>query len=350
MAPEVQTETAPQSATAILESMTPEQRQDWQVTGKTPEAPKVDTSAASEPPAIVAKSEPGKPAEAAPAPDTGKAVQEPEKGKTEDHVSRGDKRILQLLAERKALQAENEELRRPKEQVPADPKAESAPAKPSTPATVPESLKAKIAAVVEKADEFETYEDMVAAITAESIRAMTPEMILAVLKEEGPKAFKEFLKQETEAKEANKAREKVTTAWMKSVNEAAARHDDYQKVVDSPAMAELIPLQSALNSIIVDSEMGGEILYHLATHHDEIRRISALGPIAQAREIFKLETTLSGTPAQETTEVPPPPKTIGTGETVPSDAETAARDSKDAGAYIKAANERETRERVRLRK
>ena len=104
---------------------------------------------------------------------------------------------------------------------------------------------------------------------------------------------------------------------------------------------------------LVESELGGEILYYLATHKDEIKRISELGPIAQAREIFKLETTLSGSPAAlETEEVPPPPRTLGAGATLPPDAAAKAlKDGdKDPNAFTRyraAANEEELK---RLRK
>ena len=140
--------------------------------------------------------------------------------------------------------------------------------------------------------------------------------------------------------QVSEAQEKISEKWMKSVKDAAGKYTDYEAAVDSPEMAKLIPVGSMLNSLLVDSELGGEILYHLATHKDEIKRISVLPPIAQAREVFKLETTLSGSPVQtETEEVPPPPRSLGSGEILPANAVTAALQAKDAGAYMKAANE-----------
>lgn len=180
---------------------------------------------------------------------------------------------------------------------------------------------------------------------------MVSALAVEVMQTMGPELVKQVLKQEEEGRQAAKAQEKVNEKWMKSVNEAAGKHTDYESAVDSPEMAKLIPVGSTLNSLIVDSELGGEILYHLATHKDEIKRISDLAPIAQAREIFKLEITLSGSPAkEEVEEVPPPPKTLGPGEVASLNAEDAAAQRKDAGAYIKAANEREARERAQRRK
>ena len=309
MAIEVQTQSDTElqsSGTEVLESMTPAERTAWNKTGELPAKPKVGESTA--PPATEAKSEPAeKSVEPAPAPDTGKTAQDAEKGKGEDHVSRADKRILQLLAERKALRAENEELKRPKAAAPVEKEPEPTTGKPSAPFKIPDALKAKIASLTGNADQFETYEDMVAALGMEVVNAMVPEMV------------KQVLKQEAEAREAAKEQEKVTKAWMKTVDAAVEKHPDFGKVVDTPRMTELIPGDSTLNAIIVDSEMGGEILYHLASHQDEAERIAALGPLAQAREIFRLEASLRGSSAPVSTEVPPPPKIVGTGETTPLD-------------------------------
>lgn len=318
------------SGTEVLESMSPEQRAEYNKTGEIPVRPQ-GKSAAPAPPATVAKSEPEEtPAEAKPESEPGKTVQETEKEKP---ASRGDKRILELLGKNKELLAELEELRRPKVEVKAEAKPESAPGKPSSPVVIPDALKAKIAALVGKADQFETYEDMVSALAVEVMQTMGPDLV------------KQVLKQEEEGRQTAKAQEKVNEKWMKSVNEAAGKHTDYESAVDSPEMAKLIPVGSTLNSLIVDSELGGEILYHLATHKEEINRISALAPIAQAREIFKLETTLSGSPAQEEIEeVPAPPRILGTGSTLPPNAVVKAlKDGdKDPTAFTRfraAANE-----------
>jgi len=336
MAPEVQTvESVATSGTDILESMTGDERKDWQATGKVPERPK-EVPATSAPPALVAKPEPDKEtAETKPASEPGKAAQEPEREKS---ASRGDRRILELLGKNKELQAEIEELRRPKAEVKAEAKPEPAPGKPASPVVISDALKAKIVALVGNASEFETYEDLVAALGVEIVQTMVPDLV------------KQALTQQEEARQVEKVQQKVTEGWMKSVNEAAGKHSDYEVVVDSPEMAKLIPIGSSLNSIIVDSELGGEILYHLGNHKDELKRISELPLIAQFREIFKLENSLSGSPAPTETEVPPPLKTLGAGEITTSNAVDAALQRKDAGAYIKAENERESRERARLRK
>jgi hypothetical protein len=328
MATEIQIgpiETSAPSATAILESMTSEERATWDKTGEIPVRPQGE-STTSATPATVAKSGPEEtPVEVESESKTDKGTQETEKEKP---ASRGDKRILELLGKNKALEAELEELRKPKVEVKAEVKPESAPGKPSSPVVIPDALKAKIKAVVEQADQFETYEDMISALIVETVQMI------------GPDVVESKLKQKEEAQQAAKAQEKISEKWMKSVKDAAGKHTDYEAAVDSPEMAKLIPVGSMLNSLLVDSELGGEILYHLATHKDEIKRISVLPPIAQAREVFKLETTLSGSPVQtETEEAPPPPRSLGSGEILPANAVTAALQAKDAGAYMKAANE-----------
>ena len=320
------------SGTGILESMNPEERAAYNKTGEIPARPQGE-SATSAPPATVAKSEPEEtPAETKPESEPGKLVQELEKEKP---ASRGDKRILELLGKNKALEAELEVLRKPKVEVKAETKPESAPGKPSSPVVISDALKAKITALVGTADQFETYEDMVAALGVEIVQSMVPDLV------------KQVLKQEEETRQTTKAQEKLEEEWLKSCRVAKAKHVDWEPVSDTPEMARLIPNPSPLNTFLVESELGAEILYYLATHKDEIKRISALPPLAQHRAIITLETTLSGSPAPvETEEVPPPPRTLGAGPTLPPDAAAKAlKDGdKDPNAFTRyraAANEEE---------
>ncbi|MFA5265688.1 MAG: hypothetical protein WC378_17855 [Opitutaceae bacterium] len=333
MAVEAQTVETPvvevPKATEVLESMTSDERHDWQLTGKVPARPKTGESSTPAAPADKEKSEPEKQAETASAPDTDKPAQEPDKGKQIEHLSRSDRRVSELLAERRALRDKLEELKREKATPKAVEQADSAPAHASLP-TIPATLKAKIDALIENADKFERYEDLIAAIVLETQQSV------------GPDTVKAILKQEAEAQQKAKAQEKIADSWMQSVKAAAGKHADYQSVVDTPEMAELIPVNSPLNALLIDSEMGGEVLYYLGQHQDEIVRLQGLAPIAQAREVFKIEQALSEkSPAPPVNRAPEPPTVLGTGETASADAVSEALKNKDFKAYEKAANEKD---------
>ena len=65
---------------------------------------------------------------------------------------------------------------------------------------------------------------------------------------------------------------------------------------------------------MLESEHGAEILYHLAKHPAELKRIAALSPVSAVREVGKLEAALAkpsapenGTPKITGAPKPPPP-------------------------------------------
>lgn len=94
--------------------------------------------------------------------------------------------------------------------------------------------------------------------------------------------------------------------WNASQAKAKAAHDDYDAVVRKPGWVCTPVMFDAMKT----SEAGGEVAYHLATNPDEARRIAALPPISQVREIGRLEARLSDetppkTPPKTATDAPP---------------------------------------------
>ena len=53
-----------------------------------------------------------------------------------------------------------------------------------------------------------------------------------------------------------------------------------------------IVVTDPINAVIRHSKVGGEILYHLAKNPAEVARISQLPPVAQVREVDKIEATI----------------------------------------------------------
>lgn len=99
---------------------------------------------------------------------------------------------------------------------------------------------------------------------------------------------------------------------------AKASISDYDAVVS----AADIPISSHLGEAILDSDKGPELVYHLAKNPAEAARLSALSPLAAARELGRLEATLgqASTPAKPVTKAPAPMKpTSGNGTSSTAD-------------------------------
>lgn len=84
--------------------------------------------------------------------------------------------------------------------------------------------------------------------------------------------------------------------------EFAEKNDDYFNATRKPSLT----LTQDMLEIAQDSELGPELLYHLGKHPSVALRLSALTPMAQAREMGILEAKLS-TPVSKTVSTAPKP-------------------------------------------
>jgi hypothetical protein len=115
------------------------------------------------------------------------------------------------------------------------------------------------------------------------------------------------LEKETIEKQAKEAVERdqreISENWNTQVEAARAKHADFDTVALDPKLP--IPQGSAIEQWVLDSEIGTEILYHLASHPDELKAINAMPPVKAARALTVLEAELSdAAPAA----APPEPK------------------------------------------
>lgn len=138
---------------------------------------------------------------------------------------------------------------------------------------------------------------------------------------------------------------RVISAFETKAAEARAKHADFDAVA-MLAPTEITP-GSAADLWVLEDEAGAEILYHLQqpTNTAERRRILALGPREQLKELVRLGDRLTAaSPAVRSTTAPPPPPILSTRATPgdPVERALAAGDSDDAtGAYIRAQNARD---------
>jgi len=104
---------------------------------------------------------------------------------------------------------------------------------------------------------------------------------------------REAAAREKASQEAQKAAEqKIQTEWDSRQNAVRTAHSDYDEVVQSVAAPEGPGVLAARQAMLED-DAGPEILYHLATHPDDLKRIAALQPVSAIREIRRLSAALS---------------------------------------------------------
>ena len=101
------------------------------------------------------------------------------------------------------------------------------------------------------------------------------------------------------------------TAWQKKIEDAKAKLEDWDDVVNS---ATDVPVTPAMQQAIFEMEQGPLVVHYLASHPAEAKRISELSPLSQARELGKIEDKVSTKTEPETkpavSRAPRPPSTV----------------------------------------
>lgn len=113
---------------------------------------------------------------------------------------------------------------------------------------------------------------------------------------------------ERKAQEATQQAEhqKVTDSFNAQIAAAREKHPDYEDAF-AEAQAAGLQLSNAMLVTLMDSEVGGEMAYHLLKNPDELKRIAAIkNPWSAARELGKIEARIAGdNPAKDEKEPPP---------------------------------------------
>jgi hypothetical protein len=114
-----------------------------------------------------------------------------------------------------------------------------------------------------------------------------------------------------EAKLAKKGDEKdqqreAAQQWADRVESAKEKHADWDEVMEQATSRETM-INPAPQAAIVDSPIATDILYHLAKHPEEAKRIAGLSDVAAIREIGKLEAKLSAEPEKKPAAEAPKP-------------------------------------------
>jgi len=113
------------------------------------------------------------------------------------------------------------------------------------------------------------------------------------------KRIGEMRRQDAEAKEAQE-RQKVIETWASKVQAAKTSLPDFDDIVASSDVV----VNDDIRDAILESDVGPQILYHLAENEDVAKKIAGLSAKQALREIGKLEARF------ESKETTPEPKTI----------------------------------------
>jgi hypothetical protein len=292
-----------------LESLTPAQRSQWQLTGELPTTPPADSS-----PAVPAAQAASTDALAAPASEPGPSA----KGKkTVAEKKNAEARIQELLTERAQLRAEIEAAKRPAIDV-------------APPATVGSA--------------FPDYETWTAQQPAGS-----------------PSTWEDFLARRTlhiaaHEQQVQREREQVAaaqreyaehlTAYRAQAESFSAEHADYWDVVQPLTTMAQTPTNNALGDAIVRAGNPPALFYYLGTHRDVFERLTTLPPHRAVYELGKLDAALAHpatpvAPVSQTALPPPPPPSLTARAAAPVDDVSAALAEGDFRRYRAAQNARD---------
>ena len=104
-------------------------------------------------------------------------------------------------------------------------------------------------------------------------------------------------------REAAKAQSQVLESYHEREEEARGKYDDFEQVAYNPQLT----ISTVMAETIQSSEVGPEIAYYLGSNPKDAHRISRLSPLAQAKEIGKIEARLAtDPPVRKTTSAPAP--------------------------------------------
>jgi hypothetical protein len=125
---------------------------------------------------------------------------------------------------------------------------------------------------------------------------------------ESPEAYAEALAlqkaEELIAKrEAARQQSQVLESYQEREEAARDKYDDFEQVAYNPKL----PITNVMAETIQSSDIGPELAYYLGSNPKDAERISRMSPLAQAKEIGKIEAKLAAEPpVKRTTSAPAP--------------------------------------------
>jgi hypothetical protein len=147
-----------------------------------------------------------------------------------------------------------------------------------------------------KAEDYETHEEYVEALADYKIQ-------------------QRFSEKESKQKEADlkTQHQKQVETHLERVSKFVESHSDFEELMEE---VDDIPMSLTVQQLILESEIGPELMYELAKNREEYEKICKLPSIAAARELGKIEARLnkpaSSEPKKTLTKAPKPISPVGT--------------------------------------
>lgn len=127
-----------------------------------------------------------------------------------------------------------------------------------------------------------------------------------------PEAYAEALAEKraeeiVQKRELQRQQEEVFKAYEDREEVARSKYDDFDQIVSNPRL----PVTDVMAQVIWLSEIGPEIAYYLGNNPKKAEQIFHMPPLAQAKEIGKIESKLADNPpVRKSTSAPPPIKPV----------------------------------------
>lgn len=152
---------------------------------------------------------------------------------------------------------------------------------------------------------------------------------------EAAKAVKDTLK--ADKKTANESRvaelrSEVMADFEERTESFKAKATDFDQVIGK-FVESGGKLSDPVRELVIESDVGPQLAYHLAKNPAIANKLNSLPPLQAAKEIARLEDSLSR-PSSKVTKAPPPLKTPSGGSSSPVDLSALAK-SDDASDYIR---------------
>lgn len=101
-------------------------------------------------------------------------------------------------------------------------------------------------------------------------------------------------------------RRALAESYREQVADAKPRYRDFDAVVNNPSVL----IAPHIADMVMESDLGADLAYALASQPDEAARISRMNPVAAAREIGRLEASIMRPKPRFETNAPPPVKPV----------------------------------------
>lgn len=161
-----------------------------------------------------------------------------------------------------------------------------------------------------KREDFEDYEGYQRAIARYEAKQVAREEL---------KTHREATQGEQAKSRQSEAQQAAAKAWTEREAVVIKANPDYEKIVAEYADEDLGQLSDGARRLIVDSDVGPQVLLHLAKNPEVHERIAKLAPLRQVVELGKLEDSLpKAAEAKTTSSAPAPAKPGPQGRSSPS--------------------------------